>query len=773
MSRSRARATGLASTVLALVLAAAPAGADPEIVSTPRLVVNEGEPYSYTVVVRDDDDDDDDDDDRDRYRISVSSKLPNWLSFDGDDTIAGTPGAQDAGEYRIVIEARHGREIDRQDFTIRVLNVAAPAPEPPVPQPPPAPPSAPPPQPPPPPTPPPSAQPADLEAALTVAPTTALVESPATWTLTVRNVGSAYVANISLRALFSGNVPLQFEPVVASACTLQPSGAEIEVDCRVGPLAGGQSQSIVVRGGSSQAGEIAGAVAVAITDSVPVDAALGNNEARASLNIASRLSSGPAQQLEAPGGAALVAGDFDGDGLVDLAVANGAGELTLIFLNGLDPNDNHKRAFAPGPLRSGEPAIGNDIAAADVDGDGHLDLVVANANAANYVLINDGNGRFTATALGGSSAASNAVSLGDVNGDGLVDIVFANAGANAIYLNQGARMFALDASLAQANSGDVVIVDLFGDATPELVFANRNADAAVYRSSGGRFAQITTLPTGPTTAVSAADFDGDGLMDLVFGRSAGAASTRPGGTTRVASNLVYLNRSTASPVFVLADEFGGAATVGVVVDDVDLDGRDDIVSINAVGTHQLYKNSAVAGSTAFLLHPEQFGDGGAVGSAAGKFNPDDRVDIAIVGDGRVAIFFNDGRGNLGAGDVDAPMLTLLGTPSVVFPVGTPYEDKGATAVDAIDGDLSAAIVVDNPVNVNVVGTYTVSYNVVDKSGNAARVVQRTVQVEASGGSGGGGGGAISLGMLLLLLAAGSAASSQRRARATNDPCLSR
>jgi hypothetical protein len=551
-----------------------------------------------------------------------------------------------------------------------------------------------------------------------------------------------------LRARFSGIGPLELALVSLPSCTLQPLGNEAELDCRLGPLAGGQVQSVEVLGGSSEAGEVLGVATVWITDAVPLDGAPGNNEARASLTVATQLSSGPAQQLHAPGGTALAAGDFDGDGFEDIAVATRFGERALILLNGRDPNDDNKRWFVPTPLRFGQPAIGNDIAAADLDGDGDLDLVVANADTNNHILINDGNGAFEAIALSGSAAPSNAVALGDVNGDALVDIVFADAGANSLYLNQGGGTFALGAFLdhAHASSVDVVIVDLLGDALPELVFANPAADAAVYQTSGGGVVLVAKLATGPTTAVSTADFDGDGRMDLVFARSAAA--------TRMASNLVYLNRSMTLPVFLLTGELGGgSSTVDVVADDVDLDGQDDIVAINAVGSHQLYKNSSLAGSTGFLLNPEQFGSGGAAASVAGKFNPDDRVDIAVVGADRISIFFNDGRGNLGAGDVDAPTLTLVGTPSIIFPVGTLYEDKGATATDAIDGDLTATIVVDNPVNPNVIGTYTVRYNVVDSSGNAALAVARTVQVQTMERTGGGGGGAVSIEILLLLLAA--------------------
>jgi hypothetical protein len=68
----------------------------------------------------------------------------------------------------------------------------------------------------------------------------------------------------------------------------------------------------------------------------------------------------------------------------------------------------------------------------------------------------------------------------------------------------------------------------------------------------------------------------------------------------------------------------------------------------------------------------------------------------------------------------------------------------------VDGNLTARIRVTNPVNSAVIGTYTVTYNVVDSSGNAATPVTRTVNVSVRSGTGGGGGGVFDLGVALLL-----------------------
>ncbi|MCK4389375.1 MAG: DUF5011 domain-containing protein, partial [Desulfobacterales bacterium] len=79
-------------------------------------------------------------------------------------------------------------------------------------------------------------------------------------------------------------------------------------------------------------------------------------------------------------------------------------------------------------------------------------------------------------------------------------------------------------------------------------------------------------------------------------------------------------------------------------------------------------------------------------------------------------------------DTRLPVITLVGDSDVTIEVGATYEDAGATAADNYDGDLSPNIVTTSDVNANVVGTYHVTYDVSDGSGNAAAQVVRSVHV---------------------------------------------
>ncbi|MFH1568616.1 MAG: immunoglobulin-like domain-containing protein [Gemmatimonadota bacterium] len=78
-------------------------------------------------------------------------------------------------------------------------------------------------------------------------------------------------------------------------------------------------------------------------------------------------------------------------------------------------------------------------------------------------------------------------------------------------------------------------------------------------------------------------------------------------------------------------------------------------------------------------------------------------------------------------DVTAPVMVLVGDPTLYLELGTPYAEPGVTAIDACDGDLSQAVTRSGEVNEQVEGTYAISYSVTDAAGNAASL-ERAVRV---------------------------------------------
>jgi hypothetical protein len=97
----------------------------------------------------------------------------------------------------------------------------------------------------------------------------------------------------------------------------------------------------------------------------------------------------------------------------------------------------------------------------------------------------------------------------------------------------------------------------------------------------------------------------------------------------------------------------------------------------------------------------------------------------------------DGVAESAAGSVSItvnspPILTLLGSSSPRVPVGFPYRDPGAVALDVGDGNISHAIVTIGSVNTDSPGTYFLTYTVSDSGGLAADAVTRSVTVTDSG-----------------------------------------
>ena len=571
------------------------------------------------------------------------------------------------------------------------------------------------------------------------------------WTFTSRNaLGPQAATNVQLSGAFIGQ---GLTVSTSGNCTI---GAEVNqvtnFSCTVGSLPVGASVAIVLTTGTSAVGDVTAFAIAEGTDPVPIDPNLADNSRQLAIGIAEAFSNGAVQILGNGMIRSVALGDIDGDGSLDLVAGTSAGQPVQVWIS------SGFRDFAGAPVALADVASNEGIALADFDEDGRLDIVVANGGGQNdMVYRNDGSGSFPVMATLGATFA-NGVAVGDFNNDNNMDIAIAANGGNPIYHGNGNGGFTLQRELGSANSQDVAVADFNNDGDDDVAFANIGSASRVY--SGGRNTTLAQLNIGDATSVAVGQFGGNGRPDLVFGRVPTSIGDVPANPVLIATN----SGGFGSPVALL----GAAPTFDVLAGDVDEDGIDDIVFVNASGVHQIW-NADGAGS--FTLHSEQIVADGAVAGALAEFGFTDvgdpgGVDLAMGGlvQPGLGVFLNDGFGNLGRGDAVAPVLSLLGSSSVEVPSGTAYVDAGASATDNIDGNISSSIRVTNPVNTAIVGSYTVTYNVSDFAGNAAMPISRTVTVTPAAGTGGGGGGAMSYWMLLVLLATLIAGMSRKEQR---------
>ena len=123
---------------------------------------------------------------------------------------------------------------------------------------------------------------------------------------------------------------------------------------------------------------------------------------------------------------ALVAGDFNGDGRTDLAVANyGSNDVSVLLGNG-DGTFQTQVTYAVGT----DPSA---LVAGDFTGDGRTDLAVANLGSNDVsVLLGNGDGTFQTQVTYAVGSAPDALVAGDFTGDGRTDLAVANHGSNDV-----------------------------------------------------------------------------------------------------------------------------------------------------------------------------------------------------------------------------------------------------------------------------------------------------------------------------------------------------
>jgi YD repeat-containing protein len=346
--------------------------------------------------------------------------------------------------------------------------------------------------------------------------------------------------------------------------------------------------------------------------------------------------------------------DFNEDGFVDLAVRTASFPaysaspymLVEIWLNDPAQPGSFTRSLVLYPGRTGEDYYYGSFVAADVNGDGHQDIVVHLPGTSDppsrlMFYAGWGDGTFADPRVTNpATARMNDLVAGDFNRDGFLDLAGRGSNHINVLLGEGDGTFQLPVHYEVGSSvTDLLAEDLDRDGALDLI-AEYRYGAIVFHGRGNgtfrwpiRYAQSFH---GSGSHVGAADFDGDGAPDLV---------------TIQGDCLVSVYRSVKPGL------------QAVAVADINADGRLDLFAANARNGHitPLLGN----GDNTFTRQADILAGLGAVALAVGDLNGDGRTDFVTANQfvSTLSVLVNDGTGKFARADLAArkePIAVAIG-----------------------------------------------------------------------------------------------------------------
>jgi hypothetical protein len=303
------------------------------------------------------------------------------------------------------------------------------------------------------------------------------------------------------------------------------------------------------------------------------------------------------------------------------------------------------------------------VVTADLNGDGRLDLITANAGDNTIsVRLGNGDGTFGAAQTYAVGTGPDSVAVGDFNGDGKLDIVTANEGNNtvSVLLGNGDGAFGAAQSYAVGSQPASVAVGDF-DGKLDVVTANQgdNTVSLLPGNGDGTFAAFKTVATltSPAQSVAVGDLNADGKLDLAVTAGGTDGYTSPGG---------YYIPGTAPTVNVLLGNGDGTFALGssltlpsfsyvppssiapptVAVADLNGDGHPDLVTTYADygGIVNVFLNNG-NGTFAAL---GGFGAGGnSQAVAVADLNGDGKPDLVTADGNGISVLPGNGKGTFG------------------------------------------------------------------------------------------------------------------------------
>ena len=340
-----------------------------------------------------------------------------------------------------------------------------------------------------------------------------------------------------------------------------------------------------------------------------------------------------------------VAADFNGDGVPDLALTEFPGSVSVSLGNGIGDGTTSESYHVAVPY-----AVGNQpfaVVAADVNGDGVLDLVTANnGDGTVSVLLGNGDGTFKAAKSYPAGSGPASLAIADVTGDGKPDVVVAGAGAVSLLAGIGDGSFRAPVAIAQGNLPEtVVIADFNKDGKLDIAYGDiggSNVYVALGTGAGQFAAPVSSAAGVIPNFVGYGDFNGDGKLDIVaLGLNASILSVSLGqGNGQFGAPALYA-AGIESNSFALADVTG--------------DGLVDLLTADMPSGY-LYTYAGKADGS--FAGPRAYPAGPTPSLiTSGDFNGDGDADFAVGSpqSDTILVYMGDGEGGFGS-----PVLLTLG-----------------------------------------------------------------------------------------------------------------
>ncbi len=344
----------------------------------------------------------------------------------------------------------------------------------------------------------------------------------------------------------------------------------------------------------------------------------------------------------------VIAIDLDGDGELDLAVANSCSNNISVLIN-----DGFGTFLPKVDYPTGKEPLS--ISAADFDGDGDVDLAAANFgdvekhdSSTVSVLKNNGDGTFSAKIDYLTGLSSIAVFAGDLDGDGDIDLAVANSGyfydpdysdyedsTVSVLLNNADGTFANKVDYVTGiGAGSVFSVDINGDGDLDLVVANSPAKtiSTLENNGDGAFGNKVDYPTiTGAGSLFSADLDGDSDFDLITASLSGISVFKNNGDGTFAAKVDY--------------SLGPTGATSVFAADFDADGDVDLAATNWGSAVSVLTNNGDGSFSPWV----GYGYGTLPNPSsvyAADLDGDGDSDLAVAngGSSRVSILKNNGNG---------------------------------------------------------------------------------------------------------------------------------